>query len=63
MASGLVTWSPSVTLVPTQGCFNACGYCSFRLPLHRAIPLEPPEALAQLQRRPQALEVLLLSGA
>ena len=57
-----ITWSPSVTLVPSRGCFNACGYCSFRLPLHQAIPLEPPEALAQLQRRPQALEVLLLSG-
>jgi FO synthase subunit 1 len=61
-----VTWSPSVTLVPTRACFNACGYCSFR-----AVP-EPGNPLAdvlsdeaarqQLNTRPEASEVLLLSG-
>ena len=45
MASGLVTWSPSVTLVPTHGCFNACGYCSFRVPLEQAVPLSLREAM------------------
>ena len=59
---GAITWSPSVTLVPSRGCFNHCGYCSFRLPLDRAQPLDPPEALLQLRRRPLAREVLLLSG-
>ena len=61
-ASGLVTWSPSVTLVPTHGCFNACAYCSFRVPLDEAVPLALSEAAAQLQARPSAAEVLLLSG-
>ena len=58
----LVTWSPSVTLVPTRGCFNACGYCSFRLPPSEARPLALEAARARLQERPQAAEVLLLSG-
>jgi len=58
----VVTWSPSVTLVPTQGCFNACGYCSFRRPLGQEQPLELSEARVQLCRRPEATEVLLLSG-
>jgi FO synthase subunit 1 len=62
MASGLVTWSPSVTLVPTHGCFNACGYCSFRVPLEQAVPLSLSDAAGQLQARPVAAEVLLLSG-
>jgi FO synthase subunit 1 len=62
MASGLVTWSPSVTLVPTHGCFNACGYCSFRVPLEQAVPLSLRVATEQLQARPAAAEVLLLSG-
>jgi len=62
MASSLVTWSPSVTLVPTHGCFNACGYCSFRVPLEQAVPLSLGDAAGQLQERPVAAEVLLLSG-
>ncbi|WP_296453621.1 7,8-didemethyl-8-hydroxy-5-deazariboflavin synthase subunit CofG [Vulcanococcus sp.] len=62
MASGLVTWSPSVTLVPTHGCFNACGYCSFRVPLEQAVPLSLRAATEQLRARPAAAEVLLLSG-
>ena len=59
---GLVTWSPSVTLVPTRGCFNACTYCSFRVPLDQAQPLSLEQAAVQLQQRPAATEVLLLSG-
>lgn len=61
---GVVTWSPSLTLVPTQACFNACSYCSFRRPL--GVPegdwLADDQALARLSRRPGASEVLLLSG-
>ncbi|MFM8966413.1 MAG: 7,8-didemethyl-8-hydroxy-5-deazariboflavin synthase subunit CofG [Vulcanococcus sp.] len=61
-AGGWITWSPSVTLVPSRGCFNQCDYCSFRLPLDQARPLELAQAREQLRRRPQAREVLLLSG-
>ncbi|WP_216902449.1 7,8-didemethyl-8-hydroxy-5-deazariboflavin synthase subunit CofG [Synechococcus sp. CCY 9618] len=66
-----VTWSPSVTLVPTHHCFNACGYCSFRrppLPGSLTSAAAPPDALGAaeashlLRQRPLAREVLLLSG-
>jgi len=57
-----ITWSPSLTLVPTRHCFNACSDCSFRDPAPDAPALESAVALAQLRARPQALEVLLLSG-
>jgi FO synthase subunit 1 len=61
-----ITWSPSVTLVPTRSCFNACGYCSFRRPPDPAEPLADAlgdgEAAAALLARPRAAEVLLLSG-
>jgi len=69
----LITWSPSLTLVPTQACFNACSYCSFRRPLSIDAAagsasqsadwvLSDAEALAALATRPLAAEVLLLSG-
>ena len=62
----LVTWSASVTLVPTHGCFNACGYCGFRAPPHADDPLADAltetEAARQLAASPWATEALLLSG-
>lgn len=65
-AGRVVTWSPSVTLVPTHGCFNACGYCGFREPPNPAEPLADAlsneQACALLEARPLASEVLLLSG-
>jgi FO synthase subunit 1 len=58
--------------VPTHQCFNACSYCNFRLPINSdslgsGAPtgvegLSDAMALQQLQQRPEALEVLLLSG-
>ena len=61
-----ITWSPSVTLVPTRFCFNSCGYCSFRRPPDGLDPLADglsnAEAQAALRLRPWAAEVLLLSG-
>ena len=66
-----LTWSPSVTLVPTHHCFNACGYCSFRRPAWLAgsgSSAASPDALGDeeashlLRQRPLAREVLLLSG-
>ncbi|MFM7547486.1 MAG: 7,8-didemethyl-8-hydroxy-5-deazariboflavin synthase subunit CofG [Cyanobacteriota bacterium] len=63
---GWVTWSPSLTLVPTRSCFNACGYCGFRrLPDPRdplADALSDREADRRLAAAPLATEVLLLSG-
>ena len=61
-----VSWSPSVTLVPTRSCFNSCGYCSFRRTADPANPLADAlgnyQARALLASRPTAAEVLLLSG-
>jgi FO synthase subunit 1 len=61
-----VTWSPSLTLVPTRSCFNACGYCGFRRIPDPADPLAgalaDAAAAARLAAAPRALEVLLLSG-
>ncbi len=61
-----VTWSPSVTLVPTRACFNACGYCSFRVAPQPGNPLadalSDQAASRVLAQRPGAREVLLLSG-
>jgi FO synthase subunit 1 len=52
--------------VSTRACFNACTYCSFRRPIHPDDPLgdalSDGEAQDVLRRRPQASEVLLLSG-
>ena len=42
----LVSWSPSLTLVPTRSYFNACSYCSFRRP-HAA-----PQPLASRRNGP-----------
>ncbi len=61
-----MTWSPSVTLVPTHACFNACTYCGFRVPPPLSDPLADAltdtEAQRQLAGAPLACEVLLLSG-
>ncbi|MEI8251754.1 MAG: 7,8-didemethyl-8-hydroxy-5-deazariboflavin synthase subunit CofG [Synechococcus sp. ELA057] len=66
MERGVISWSPSLTLVPTRACFNACGYCSFRrdLPLAGPLPdaLSDGEAAARIAARPAAAELLLLSG-
>ena len=66
LAGHVVTWSPSVTLVPTHSCFNACGYCGFRLSHAAGDPLSDAltdqNAERQLVASPGATEVLLLSG-
>jgi FO synthase subunit 1 len=66
LAGRVVTWSPSVTLVPTRSCFNACGYCGFRLSPAAGDPLSDAltdqQAERQLVASPGASEVLLLSG-
>jgi len=66
VAGRVVTWSPSVTLVPTHGCFNACSYCGFRVSPAAGDPLVDAltdrQAERQLLASPAAREVLLLSG-
>ncbi|WP_225322861.1 7,8-didemethyl-8-hydroxy-5-deazariboflavin synthase subunit CofG [Synechococcus sp. RSCCF101] len=57
-----VTFSPALTLVPTRGCFNDCAYCGFRLPPTQADPLADGEAVEAMRARPEAAEILLLSG-
>jgi FO synthase subunit 1 len=53
-------------LVPTHGCFNACGYCGFRVPPAAGNPLADALSEEQAERllfaSPLAREVLLLSG-
>ena len=65
-ARRVVTWSPSVTLVPTHSCFNACAYCGFRQPPSAADPLvdalPDDDAERRIANSPGAREVLLLSG-
>ena len=65
-AARRITWSPSLTLVPSHGCFNACEYCGFRRIADPAAPLadvlSDAAAAARLAAAPQAVEVLLLSG-
>ncbi len=39
-----ITWSPSVTLVPTHHCFNSCSYCGFRRSPPPGIPSVMPSA-------------------
>jgi len=60
---GIVTYSPSFTLVPTYECFNRCTYCNFRQ--NRGAPwLSLTEARAILQPlQDQGItEILILSG-
>ena len=60
--SRLVRWSPSVTLVPSRSCFNACEYCGFRRDPGTTTDLTLAGARRSLRRRPDSTEVLLLSG-
>jgi FO synthase subunit 1 len=66
VAERRVSWSPSLTLVPTRSCFNACGYCGFRQVPNPGNPLADvlgdDVADGRLADAPGALEVLLLSG-
>lgn len=62
--SGVITYSPAYTLVPTYECFNRCTYCNFR-----ADPGESPwMTLTAAQQQMKRLEtqgiceILVLSG-
>lgn len=62
--SGIVTYSPAYTLVPTYECFNRCTYCNFRAEPGMSPWLELAEAEKVLQalQGTGVIEILVLSG-
>ena len=64
--SRAVTYSPSITMVPTYECFNTCTYCSFREPVGRGrAPMSELAAhrlLDSVPPPPETREALVLSG-
>ena len=59
-----LTYSPAVTLVPTNECFNLCSYCNFRRDPDEAQRLKVDEAKTQLDalQGSGVSEILVLSG-
>lgn len=62
--SGIVTYSPAYTLVPTYECFNRCTYCNFRTEPGMSSWLDLAEAERVLHRLQETgvIEILILSG-
>lgn len=62
--SGVVTYSPAYTIVPTYECFNRCAYCNFRVDPGKSPWLTLSAAQTQLrQLQSQGVcEILILSG-
>ncbi len=56
---GVVTYSPSITFIPTHSCAFACGYCAFARPTPLA---RLAEADACFERAAGCREVLIMSG-
>lgn len=60
-----VTFSPSITIVPTYECFNLCSYCNFRTDARRTSEkwLTLDRARSILESAPAGtVEVLVMSG-
>lgn len=62
--SGVVTYSPAYTVVPTYECFNRCTYCNFRTEPGKSPWLSLTAAHSQLKRLQSqgVCEILILSG-
>lgn len=62
--SGVITYSPAYTLVPTYECFNRCAYCNFRVDPDKSPWLTLSAAQTQLKRlqTQDVCEILILSG-
>ncbi|MUL35923.1 7,8-didemethyl-8-hydroxy-5-deazariboflavin synthase subunit CofG [Gloeocapsopsis dulcis] len=62
--SGIVTYSPAYTLVPTYECFNLCGYCNFRIDPGKEpwMTLSAAENTLQALQKQDICEILILSG-
>lgn len=56
---GVVTYSPSITFIPTHSCAFSCGYCAFARPTPLA---RLAEADACFDRAAGCREVLIMSG-
>lgn len=62
--SGVVTYSPAYTLVPTYECFNRCTYCNFRVDPGNSRWITLPDATKLLEalQNKGVCEILILSG-
>lgn len=62
--SGVVTYSPAYTLVPTYECFNRCSYCNFRVDPGKEpwMTLSAAENTLQALQKQGICEILILSG-
>ena len=62
--SGVVTYSPAYTVVPTYECFNRCAYCNFRAEPGKSPWLSVAAARDQMKKlQAQGVcEILILSG-
>ncbi len=62
--SGLVTYSPAYTLVPTYECFNRCSYCNFRADPGQSpwLTIASAKKILERVRHQNVCEILILSG-
>ncbi|MEH2072082.1 MAG: 7,8-didemethyl-8-hydroxy-5-deazariboflavin synthase subunit CofG [Nostoc sp.] len=62
--SGVVTYSPAYTIVPTYECFNRCSYCNFRTEPGKSpwMNLSDAESIFKLLQSEKVCEILILSG-
>jgi FO synthase subunit 1 len=62
--SGVITYSPAYTLVPTYECFNRCTYCNFRTEPTKSpwLTLSEAETLLKKLQKQGVCEILILSG-
>ncbi len=62
--SGVVTYSPAYTLVPTYECFNNCAYCNFRVDPGKSPWMTLTTAGNQMKslKSQGVCEILILSG-
>ncbi|PIG90864.1 7,8-didemethyl-8-hydroxy-5-deazariboflavin synthase subunit CofG [Gloeocapsopsis sp. IPPAS B-1203] len=62
--SGIVTYSPAHTIVPTYECFNRCDYCNFRVAPGKDpwMTLSVAENILKELQHQGVCEILILSG-
>lgn len=62
--TGIITYSPAYTIIPTYECFNRCTYCNFRVDPGQDtwLPLAEAEVILQPLQHQGVIEILVLSG-
>lgn len=62
--TGIITYSPAYTIVPTYECFNRCTYCNFRVDPGQDtwMTLAQAEVILQQLQHQGVIEILVLSG-